>query len=134
MFEVLDIGASGLLAQRARMDVIAGNVANMNTTRDASGALSPFRRRIAVLEPRPVGQRGSEGVRMARIELDESPFRRKWDPGHPDAGPDGYVLYPNIDLATEQVNMLEASRAYEANITLMETTKAMLNSTLRLLA
>ena len=65
---------------------------------------------------------------------DASPFQKRYEPGHPQADKDGYVLYPNIDMAVEYVNMLEASRAYEANVTMMETTKAMINSTLRLIA
>jgi flagellar basal-body rod protein FlgC len=68
------------------------------------------------------------------IEQDQAPFRKVYDPGHADADKDGYVSYPNVDLAIEQVNMMEASRAYEANITMMDTLKAMINSTLRLLA
>jgi flagellar basal-body rod protein FlgC len=65
---------------------------------------------------------------------DTSPFRKAYEPGHPDADADGYVKYPNIDMAVEQVNALEASRAYEANITAMEVTKAMLNASLRIIA
>jgi len=68
------------------------------------------------------------------IQEDQSEFNRKFDPGHPDADKDGYVLYPNIDLSIEYVNALEASRAYEANVTMMETTKAMISSSLRLIA
>ena len=73
-------------------------------------------------------------MHVSSIKQDMSPFQKRWDPGNPDAGADGYVLYPNVDLAVEQVNMLEASRAYEANVTKMETGKAMFNSSLRLLA
>jgi flagellar basal-body rod protein FlgC len=132
MFDVLDVGASGLAAQRCRMDTIAGNLANINTTHDASGRVGPYRRRFAVFG---AGQAGSDkpGVH-ATVRLDKSPFQKRYEPGHQDADAQGYVSYPNIDLATEYVNMLEASRAYEANATMMEVTKAMMNSSLRLIA
>src|SRR5687767_7166513 len=134
MFDALDIGASGLTAQRVRMDTIAGNVANINTTRNALGERMPYRRRFVVFSPGRAEDPSAPGVRVAQIALDRSPFRKVFDPGHADADKDGYVLFPNIDLAIEQVNMLDASRAYEANVTMMETTKAMINSTLRLIA
>lgn len=133
MFDALDISSSALTAQRIRMDTIAGNVANINTTRDVAGNLVPYRRRFVVFAPGQPGAPGRPGVHVRSIELDKSPFRKVYDPGNVDAGPDGYVRYPNIELAIEQVNMLEASRAYEANITMMETTKAMINAALRLL-
>jgi len=133
MFDSLDIGASALLAQRTRMDVIAGNVANINTTRNEKGQPIPYRRRVISFAPQAV-DRKSPGVRVAKIEQDMSPFNEKFEPGNKDADARGYVKYPNVDLSIEYVNMLEASRAYEANVTMMETTKAMLNSSLRLIA
>jgi flagellar basal-body rod protein FlgC len=134
MFDALDIGASGLTAQRVRMDTIAGNVANINTTRNARGERVPYRRRFVVFTPGRAEDPSAPGVRVAEVALDRSPFRKVFDPGHADADKDGYVLFPNVDLAIEQVNMLDASRAYEANVTMMETTKAMINATLRLIA
>ena len=134
MFDALDIGASGLTAQRVRMDTIAGNVANINTTRNALGERVPYRRRFVVFSPGRAEDPSAPGVRVAQVALDRTPFRKVFDPGHADADKDGYVLFPNVDLAIEQVNMLDASRAYEANVTMMETTKAMINSTLRLIA
>ena len=116
------------------MDTIAGNVANINTTRNARGQPIPYRRRFVVFQPGRADAPAAPGVRVQSIGLDDSPFRKVFDPGHPDADKDGYVKHPNIDLAIEQVTMLEASRAYEANGTMMETTKAMINSTLRLIA
>lgn len=133
MFDALDIGASALSAQRARMDTIASNVANANVTRNARGEAIPFRRRVAVLIP-GADNAGSPGVRLAKIIEDPSPFRKVHEPGHPDADADGNVKFPNIDLAMELVNMMEATRAYEANVTMMESTKAMINSSLRLIA
>jgi flagellar basal-body rod protein FlgC len=135
MFDALDIPASALTAQRARMDTIAGNVANIDVTRNANGEKIPYRRRFVVFAPgRPGAEANQPGVRVQAIEQDQSPFRKIYDPGHADADKDGYVSFPNVDLAIEQVNMMEASRAYEANITMMDTLKAMINSTLRLLA
>jgi flagellar basal-body rod protein FlgC len=136
MFDSLEINASALVAQRTRMDTIAGNVANMNTTRNDKGELAPYRRRFVVFAPGRAGEDGKNlaGVHVQKVDQDQSAFRKVSDPGNQDAGPDGYVSYPNIDLATEQVNMMEASRAYEANVTMMETTKAMIASALRLIA
>jgi flagellar basal-body rod protein FlgC len=133
MFEALDMGASGLQAQRTRMDTIAANILHMNTTHNAKGEKVPYRRRFVVFQPNQPGNPAKAGV-QADVKLDKSPFQRRYEPGSPDADKDGYVLYPNIDLAIESVNMMEASRAYEANVTMMETTKSMLNSSLRLIA
>jgi len=134
MFDVLDMGASGLIAQRTRMDTIAGNILNANTTRNAAGQPEPYRRRFVLLAPGMPGDASKPGVHVQSIKQDPGPFQRKYDPGHPDAGTDGYVNYPNVDMAMEYVNALEASRAYEANITMMETTKAMINASMRLIA
>jgi len=134
MFDILDMGASGLEAQRTRLDTIAGNIANMNTTHDASGRVNPYRRRFVVFSPGQANDSSRPGVHVSAIQQDQSPFVKKYDPGNPDAGKDGYVLYPNVDMSVEFVNALEASRAYEANVTVMENAKSMLNASLRLLA
>jgi flagellar basal-body rod protein FlgC len=134
MFESLDIGASALEAQRVRLDTIAGNVANINTTRDSSGKVHPYQRRFVVLASGQDESGSAPGVHVEQVGTDNSPALKKFDPGNPDADKDGYVAYPNIDLSEEMVNALEASRSYEANVTTMETAKAMINSTLRLLA
>jgi flagellar basal-body rod protein FlgC len=134
MFDVLDIGASGLQAQRTRLDTIAANIANVNTTKDAAGRANPYRRRFVVFAPGQTGRPEAPGVRVKEVKLDPSPFNKRHEPWNPDADKDGYVKYPNIDTAIEYVNALEASRAYEANISLLETSKAMINSTLRLIA
>jgi flagellar basal-body rod protein FlgC len=134
MFDALDISSSALQAQRTRLDTIAGNIANMNTTRDAQGRAAPYRRRFAVFSPGRAGDPAQPGVHVRKIEEDRSPFRRVFEPSHPDADAQGYVSYPNIDLAVEYVNALEASRAYEANVTAMEVSKAMMNASMRLLA
>ncbi len=135
MFQILDTGASGLQAQRTRIDTIAQNIANMNTTHGPNGEKDmPFRRRLVVFAQGQLGDKSKPGVHVEKIEQDKSPFILKSDPGNPDADENGNVRYPNIDTTMEFVNALDASRAYEANVTMMETAKAMLNSTLRLLA
>jgi flagellar basal-body rod protein FlgC len=134
MFDALDIPASGLLAQRARMDAIVANVANIDTVANEKNENIPYRRRFVVFSPGQPGNTEKPGVHLKEVGVDQSPFRMVYDPGHRFADKDGYVKYPNVDLAIEQVNMIEASRAYEANITMMDTLKGMINSTLRLLA
>jgi flagellar basal-body rod protein FlgC len=134
MFDALDIGASALSAQRVRMDTIAGNIANINTMHRAGKGSGPYQRRFAVFSAGRPEDASKPGVRVTEIGIDKSEGRREFKPEHPDAGPDGYVRYPNVDLAFEMVNMMEASRAYEANITTMEVSKAMMNSSLRLIA
>jgi flagellar basal-body rod protein FlgC len=134
MFDILDMGASALTAQRVRMDTIAGNIANINTLRDASGKSNPYRRRFVVFAPGQAGNSSKAGVHVKSVQMDQSPFPKRYDPGNPDADKDGYVNYPNIDLSVEMVNALEASRAYEANVTMMDTAKSMFNSSLRILA
>jgi flagellar basal-body rod protein FlgC len=134
MFDILDMGASGLLAQRVRMDTIAGNIANINTTHDATGKVNPYKRRFVVFAPGEAGDPSKPGVHVQSVDEDQSPPTRKYEPGNPDADKDGYVLYPNVDLSIEFVNALEASRAYEANVTMMETAKSMIAADLRILA
>jgi flagellar basal-body rod protein FlgC len=137
MFDTLDISASGLQAQRTRMDTIAANVANLNATRDVNGSNNPYRRRFVVFSS-GLAARGADaakpGVHVSQVMQDPSPFQERFEPNNPDHDARGMVRYPNIDLAVEMVNAIEASRAYEANITTMEVTKSMMNATLRLLA
>jgi flagellar basal-body rod protein FlgC len=134
MFDMLDMGASGLMAQRTRMDTIAANIANINTTHNSAGEPIPYRRRFVVFAPGQAGDASKPGVHVQDIKFDDAPFMRRYNPGDPDADSEGYVLAPNIDLATENVNALEATRAYDANITMMETAKSMFNASLRLIA
>lgn len=133
MFDALDIGATGLTAQRARLDVIAGNIANASTTHDAAGKPNPYRRRFAVIAAGAPDDASKPGVHVEAIKEDSSPFGKKFEPTNPDAGPDGYVQLPNVDPTVEFVNAIEASRAYEANVTMMDVTKSMINASLRLL-
>jgi flagellar basal-body rod protein FlgC len=116
------------------MDTIAGNIANINTLRDPDGKPNPYRRRFVVFAPGQAGNESAPGVHVKSVQMDQSPFPKRYDPGNPDADKQGYVSYPNVDLSIEFVNALEASRAYEANVTMMDTAKSMFNSSLRLLA
>ena len=137
MFNALDISASGLVAQRVRQELIAKNVANAQSTKagaDSAGRPIPYRRQFAVFMSQADGQGRPAGVRVAEVAEDPGEGRKVFDPRHPHAGPDGYVRYPNVDLNTELPDMMEATRAYEANITAMDATKAMMSADLRLLA
>jgi flagellar basal-body rod protein FlgC len=139
MLNVLDISASALSAQRTNMDTIAGNIANAEVTRDEAGRPIPYRRRVPLFATgRVENGRTLPGVRVARIAEDPSPFHLVEDPAHPDAIPAGplagYVRKPNVELTTEMVNMMLALRTYEANVSVIETAKSMLNTSLRLLA
>ncbi|HQA49086.1 MAG: flagellar basal body rod protein FlgC [Syntrophomonadaceae bacterium] len=137
----MDISASGLTAQRLRMDTIANNMANAETTRNSAGT-GPYRRQVVVFEARPpqsvskfkgimqeklTAQVGN-GVRVKEIrELTdaESPYRRVYEPSHPDADEQGYVSYPNVNIVEEMINMISATRAYEGNAKAIEATKSM---------
>lgn len=131
----IDISASGLTAQRLRLDVISQNIANVNTTRTENGG--PYRRKAVIFEAKNQGQQfaqvlsdsrqaqGKGGVRVSRIEEDNSPFVMRHDPGHPDANEEGYVAMPNVNIVAEMVNMISASRSYEANVTAMNAMKSM---------
>ncbi len=136
LFTSLDIGASGLTAQRLRMDTISQNIANINTTRTEDG--TPYRRREVVFEERTGSDSfasalsdassklaNGQGVRVSKIVEDSSEFKKVYDPGHPDADKDGYVSMPNIDIVTEMVNMISSTRSYEANVTSINATKSM---------
>lgn len=133
MLNSIDISTSGLVAQRNRMNTIAGNIANANTTRDADGNPISFKRRFVTFATDQNGPTKGAGV-VSNVEIDEvTPPRRVHDPGHPDADDKGYVLYPNINLTTEFINAMEASRAYEANVAAIDMTKQMAQTGLRIL-
>ena len=139
MIGSLDIATSGLIAQRVRMDTIAGNIANMQATRRADGQPGPYRRRIPLFQAgNPSKGKNAPGVHVARIVEDPSPGRLVYQPDHPDAVRNGqlagYVRFPNVELSTEMINAIEAARAYEANITVADAIKNLISSSLRLLA
>lgn len=125
----LDISASALTAQRMRMDIISQNIANATTTRTAGG--EPYRRRIAVMSEKPsafetvFGKALGGGVKVSGIVEDASDFEYKYDPGHPDANEQGYVAMPNVDEVEEIIDMMSASRSFEANVTVLNATKGM---------
>jgi flagellar basal-body rod protein FlgC len=124
------IAASALRAQQARMRIIAENLANANSTSRTPGG-DPYRRQAPVFEPTRV--QGATGVRMSGVEPDRTQFREEYDPGHPSADADGYVKQPNVDPLVEALDMKEAQRAYEANLNVIETARAMEMRTLDLL-
>ena len=134
LFDALDISSSGLVAQRQRMTAIAGNIANLETILNAEGEYEPYRRRIPVFSPGDPGGAGAQGVHLSDILLDDGPLQMRYEPDSPWANDQGYVGYPNISLVIEQMNALEASRAYEANITVAEATKSMYSLALEILS
>ncbi len=136
----LDISSTGLSAQRLRMNLVSSNLANANTTRTETG--EPYKRKDAVFEAvqgttfedaldEELGAAES-GVRVARIFEDDKPFVEKYDPGHPDADENGYVRLPNVNIVEEMVNMISASRSFEANATAVSNTKEMAAAALRI--
>lgn len=133
MFGALDTSTSALVAQRTRATAIAANLANRDANIDAAGQNNPFHRRIVVFAPGDPANNNPNGVHVREILLDPK-TQLKQAPGHPLADEDGYIKTTNIDPVLEQVNMVEASRAYEANIAAAEATKSMIQTSLRLLA
>ncbi|MGM9539335.1 flagellar basal body rod protein FlgC [Anaerovibrio sp.] len=149
MFGGIDAAASGLTAERLRMDVISNNIANVNSTRTVDGG--PFKRRYVIFQPREAQEnsfagmlagelgrskgrknRAGDGVRALGIGVDDSVGKLVYDPNHPDANADGYVEMPNVDIVTEMVDMITASRAYEANVTTINAAKSMAQQALNI--
>ncbi|MDI3529121.1 MAG: flagellar basal-body rod protein FlgC [Thermoanaerobacter sp.] len=142
LFSSMDISASGLTAERVRMDVISQNIANVNTTRTVQGG--PYRRKLVVLKEiqpdsfesildKVKGKYSGKGVEVVQIaEDDQTPLREVYDPGHPDADQNGYVEYPNVNIVSEMVDMISATRAYEANVTAFNASKAMFQKSLEI--
>lgn len=139
LFQSIDNSASGLTAQRLRMDIISDNLANVNTTRAKKlpdGTYLPYRRKMAIFEARQnpnfasilgdqISNQVGQGVRVAKITEDQEPFKMVYNPDHPDANAQGYVAMPNVNVVTEMVDMISATRAYEANVTAMNSSKSM---------
>lgn len=134
-FKSINVSATGLTAERLRMDIISKNIANAETTRTSAG--TPYRRQVPIFREQQ-GTAFSEvlseargqyvtgnGVEVSTIQEDTSPFKRIFNPGHPDADAEGYVLMPNVDVVTEMINLISATRGYEANVTAMNATKSM---------
>ncbi len=127
MFMPLKVSATALEAQKIRMNVIASNIANVNSTRTPEGG--PYRKKDVVFESYMFDE-SSVGVNIPKIVEDERPFKLVYNPSHPDANKDGYVSYPNINTIEETVNLISATRAYEANLTLINSYKEMFMKTL----
>lgn len=147
MFGGIDAAASGLTAERLRMDVISNNIANVNSTRTVNGG--PFKRQYVIFQPREaqentfasflageMGRKGKnragDGVRAIGIGVDDTVGKLVYDPGHPDANANGYVELPNVDIVNEMVDMITASRAYEANVTTINAAKSMAQQALNI--
>lgn len=124
------VAASALKAQQSRMRVIAENIANAESTSQTAGG-TPYRRQIPVFQAREID--GATGVTLAEVRPDMSDFRSEYDPSHPAANAQGYVLRPNVDSLIEAMDMREAQRAYEANLNVIETARSMESRTLDLL-
>jgi len=135
LFSAISVSASGMEAQRVRAELIAGNLANADTTRTPDGG--PYRRRDAVFTTAPVegsfaDNLAAAGVRVASISVDASDPERRYLPGHPDADKDGYVAFPKIHPPEEMVDLMGASRGYEANVAAIATVKDMIGRALDL--
>ncbi|MFU0823731.1 flagellar basal body rod protein FlgC [Clostridium sp.] len=131
-FSSIRISSSGLSAERLRMDTIASNIANVSTTRGENG--QPYRRKVAVFEENLKQELNKNtntyenklnGVKAVGIIEDNSELRRVYDPTHPDADEEGYVLMPNVNILNEMADMIAATRAYEANVTAINSEKSM---------
>ncbi len=133
IFGAMDVSATGMTAQQTRTDIISQNIANVNTTRDAHG--NAYKRKYVIFEEKSfptfdetlsfaTGHTG-KGVKVTEIVEDNEEGRLVYDPSHPDADEDGYVMYPNVNTVTEMTDMIDATRAYEANVTVLNSTKGM---------
>lgn len=132
----MDISTSGLVAYRARLDAISSNLANLSTAVNEEGENRPYQPRFTVVAPdESVSTRyGAVGVKVVSVETDDVEPLLKYEPNNPLADPRGYVAYPNIDMTREMTDALIATRAYEANLGVIEVTKGMGQQTLRILA
>ncbi len=129
-FSAIDTSASGLAAQRRRLDAIADNIANAETTRTQQGG--PYQRKHVVFEEIASRELGEQGVRVSEVTEDPRPPRLVYNPGHPDADANGYVAMPNVNIVEEMVDMISATRSYEANAAALNASKAMARKALEL--
>lgn len=142
LFQAFDISASGMTAERFRIDTIAQNVANVNTTRTEDG--TPYRRKIVTFAEKDItpfskyyqsssAKAVGNGVKVVSVKEDtETDFIMEYDPSHPDADENGYVSYPNVNTVTEMTNLIDATRAYEANTTAFNASKSMVQAALKI--
>lgn len=141
-FSSMEISSSALTAERTRMNLISGNIANANATRTQEGG--PYKRKDAVFSTTPpapgsfrsalqnASRKAAMGVEVVQVVEDSSPPRMQYDPSHPDADQQGYVAYPNVNVVEEMADMIAATRAYEANITASQAAKSMAMKTLEI--
>ncbi|MGL6105066.1 flagellar basal body rod protein FlgC [Romboutsia sp.] len=130
VFSGMRISASGLSAERLRMDTVSANVSNVKTTRTEEGGA--YKRKIPVFEENYDEKLGMLGVKTVKIEEDKSPLRKVYQPEHPDADEEGYVEYPNVDLLVEMSELMTASRAYESNVDTLNAQKNMISKALEI--
>lgn len=139
IFNAINTNASALTAERLRMDVVSSNIANAQSTRatvNENGEMEPYRRKMVVMEPQEksfksflgeaTNSRTESGVKVANIREDNAPFKLEYNPDHPDANEAGYVQLPNVDPLKEMIDMMSATRSYEANVTTLNASKNML--------
>ncbi len=139
MLRALDVSTSALIAQRTRLNAVSGNIANISSLTDETGAANPYRPREVVFQTdETVSIQGASGVKVSEIKISDADPQYRYQPKHPLAIKEGkwkgYVAYPNIDLTTQMVDALESTRAYEANVGVMEITKNLSRETLTILA
>ncbi len=130
-FTSMQISATGLSAERLRMDTITSNMANASTTRSANGK-GPYVRKVAVFQEALDANKGMAGVKAVKIENDPSPLRKVYDPTHPDADSNGYVTMPNVNVLNEMADMMVATRSYEANVDTFNALKSMFSKALEI--
>lgn len=141
IFNSINISTSALTAEKTRIDIIAKNMANVNTTRSTGGM--PYRRQMAVFEENKdrsfanqlknsMTKFNGKGVKISKIVEDDAPFKLVYEPGHPDADENGYVKMPNVDIMKEMVDLISAQRSYDANITAINASKSMLSKALEI--
>ncbi|MBY0408041.1 MAG: flagellar basal body rod protein FlgC [Rickettsiales bacterium] len=130
--DTMQISAAGMRAQADRLRIVAENMANASSTSSTPGG-DPYRRKVVIFENVLNKEMGIEQVRVGKRAYDPSPFNLKYEPSHPAANAEGYVQYPNVNTIVEMMDMREARRGYEANLNVIEVSKAMLNQTLALL-
>lgn len=143
IFNSLNVSATGLTAERLRMDIISKNIANAETTRTSAG--TPYRRQLPIFREKvsqinfddvlngEIGNAGSAGgVEVVSIEEDQTDFKKLYNPGHPDANEEGYVMMPNVEIVTEMINLISAQRAYDANVTAINDSKNMMQRALEI--
>ncbi|MDO8812147.1 MAG: flagellar basal body rod protein FlgC [Gallionella sp.] len=128
LFNIFNVAGSGMAAQSQRLNVVASNLANADSTTSANG--QPYRAKQVVFSAVPMDGSGAQGVKVAAVVEDNSPMRMVYDPKHPMANEQGYVSMPNVNVVDEMVNMISASRSYQNNVDVMNTSKTLLLKTL----